>query len=47
MSRMAEQVMPELERFGVIDAVGDDHVFASLDDAVAAFRAAESSTGDA
>ena len=43
----AQRVMPELERFGVIDAIGADHVFASLDDAIAAFDAADATTGDA
>ena len=42
----AQRVMPELERFGVIDAIGADHVFASLDDAIAAFHTAEAATGD-
>jgi hypothetical protein len=31
--------MPELERFGVVDAVGADHVFETLDAAIAAFHA--------
>ena len=31
------RVMPELERFGVVDAIGVGHVFASVDDAIAAF----------
>ena len=35
----ARHLMPELERFGVVDAVGADHVFETLDDAVAAFHA--------
>jgi SulP family sulfate permease len=36
-----EGAAPELERFGVTERVGRDHVFASLEDAVAAFRAHE------
>ena len=43
----AGRVMPELERFGVVDAIGADHIFESLDDAITAFRGAASSTGDA
>ena len=44
----AARVMPELERFGVVDAIGVDHVFGSLEDAIVAFRASASpSTGDA
>jgi MFS superfamily sulfate permease-like transporter len=42
----AERVMPELERFGVIDAIGVDHVFVSLDDAIAAFHTADASNGE-
>ncbi len=42
----AESVMPELERFGVVDAIGAEHVFESLDEAVTAFHAAEPSLGD-
>ena len=34
-------VRPELERFGLTDAIGEDHIFATLEDAVAAFRAAK------
>jgi high affinity sulfate transporter 1 len=41
-----QRVLPELERFGVVEAIGADHVFGSLDEAIAAFRAAESPTGD-
>lgn len=41
-----QRVLPMLERFGVVDAIGVDHVFGSLDDALAAFHAAESSLGD-
>ena len=29
---------PELERFGLTDAIGEDHIFATLEDAVAAFQ---------
>jgi high affinity sulfate transporter 1 len=35
----AAHLMPELQRFGVVDAVGADHVFETLDDAIAAFHA--------
>lgn len=41
-----QRVLPELERFGVIDAIGADHVFVSLDDAITAFHTAEASIGD-
>jgi len=34
-------VRPELERFGLTDAIGEDHIFATLEDAVAAFRASK------
>jgi MFS superfamily sulfate permease-like transporter len=34
-------VRPELERFGLTDAIGEDHIFATIEDAVAAFRAAK------
>lgn len=37
-----QRVFPELERFGVVDAIGVEHVFGSLDDALAAFRSSES-----
>jgi high affinity sulfate transporter 1 len=40
-----QRVLPELERFGVVDAIGEDHVFVSLDDAIAAFHSVEA-TGD-
>jgi MFS superfamily sulfate permease-like transporter len=40
-----QRVLPELERFGVVDAIGEDHVFVSLDDAIAAFHRVEA-TGD-
>jgi MFS superfamily sulfate permease-like transporter len=40
-----QRVLPELERFGVVDAIGEEHVFVSLDDALAAFHRVES-TGD-
>jgi len=33
-------VRPELERFGLTAKIGEDHIFATLEDAVAAFRAA-------
>ena len=36
-----DAVRPELERFGLTDAIGEDHIFATLEDAVAAFRAAK------
>jgi len=36
-----DSVRPELERFGLTDAIGSDHIFATLEDAVAAFRAAK------
>jgi MFS superfamily sulfate permease-like transporter len=36
-----QRVLPELERFGIVEAIGADHVFASLDDAIAAFHGAE------
>lgn len=32
-------VLPELDRFGLTDAIGSDHVYATLDEAIAAFRA--------
>jgi len=32
-------VRPELDRFGLTDAIGEEHVFATLEDAIAAFRA--------
>ena len=34
-------VRPELERFGLTDAIGEERIFATLEDAVAAFRAAK------
>jgi high affinity sulfate transporter 1 len=37
-----QRVLPELERFGVVDAIGAEHVFDSLDGALAAFRSTES-----
>jgi MFS superfamily sulfate permease-like transporter len=40
-----QRVLPELERFGVVDAIGEEHVFVSLDDALAAFHRVEA-TGD-
>jgi SulP family sulfate permease len=42
----AGRILPELERFGVVDAIGADHVFGSLDAAVAAFHTSEPPTGD-
>ena len=42
----ADRVMPELERFGVVDAIGAEHVFASVHEAIAAFHAAQPSLGD-
>ena len=42
----AERTMPELERFGVVEAIGVDHVFSSLDEAIAAFHTAEPSIGE-
>ena len=36
-----DAVRPELDRFGLTDAIGEDHIFATLEDAVAAFRAAK------
>ena len=33
------EVLAELERFGLLDLIGEDRVFATLDEAVAAFRA--------
>ena len=42
----AERLMPELERFGVLDAIGDEHVFASVDEAIAAFHAVPSQGED-
>jgi hypothetical protein len=38
--------MPELERFGVVDAIGAEHVFQSLDDAIAGLHVAQPSHGD-
>jgi len=32
-------VLTELERFGLVDAIGKDRIFATLDDAVATFKA--------
>lgn len=43
----ADRVMPELERFGIIDAIGVEHVFRSVDDAITAFRATDSPIPDA
>lgn len=43
----AEPLMPELERFGVLDALGEEHVFDSLDDAIAAFHVAQGGNGHA
>ena len=31
-------VLTELKRYGVIDLIGADHVYESLDDAMAAFK---------
>jgi MFS superfamily sulfate permease-like transporter len=42
----ADRVMPELERFGIIDAIGAEHVFRSVDDAITAFRATDSPISD-
>jgi MFS superfamily sulfate permease-like transporter len=42
----AQRVMPELERFGVVDAIGAEHVFATVEDAITAFHAAEAAAGD-
>ena len=39
----AQSLMPELERFGVLDAIGAEHVFESLDDAIIAFHASQPS----
>jgi hypothetical protein len=33
-------VRPELDRFGLTDAIGEEHIFATLEDAIAGFRAA-------
>jgi MFS superfamily sulfate permease-like transporter len=43
----AQRVMPELERFGIVDAIGADHIFVTVDDAIAAFHAADAPSGDA
>ena len=32
-------VVDELDRFGVTDKIGREHIFGSLDEAIAAFRA--------
>jgi high affinity sulfate transporter 1 len=41
-----QRVLPELERFGIVEAIGAHHVFASLDDAIAAFHSAEPPIAD-
>ena len=33
-----EAVVPELERFGVTEKIGREHIFASLEEAIAAFK---------
>jgi SulP family sulfate permease len=43
----AQSLMSELEQFGVLDEVGSEHVFDSLDDAIAAFHAGEQGLGGA
>ncbi|MGE5210243.1 MAG: SulP family inorganic anion transporter [Acidobacteriota bacterium] len=43
----AQSVMPELERFGIVDAIGADHIFVTGYEAIAAFHAAEAPSGDA
>jgi MFS superfamily sulfate permease-like transporter len=43
----AQRVMPELERFGIVDAIGADHIFVTGYEAIAAFRASEAPIGDA
>jgi MFS superfamily sulfate permease-like transporter len=40
----AGRVKVELERFGVLDAIGTEHVFDSLDDAIAAFHRSQRSS---
>jgi SulP family sulfate permease len=40
VAAVRDAVRPELELFGFIDAIGADHVYATLEDAAAAFRAA-------
>ncbi|HUW04564.1 MAG TPA: SulP family inorganic anion transporter [Acidimicrobiales bacterium] len=39
----ADRVRVELDRFGVLDAIGAEHVFESLDDAIAAFHRSQPS----
>jgi len=36
-------VRPELDRFGLTEAIGEEHIFATLEDAIASFRASKPS----
>lgn len=38
VAEATEEVQPELERFGLVDAIGADHVFPTLAEAIAAFE---------
>jgi MFS superfamily sulfate permease-like transporter len=38
-------VIDELDRFGLTAVIGEDHVYASVDDAIAAFRTAGQAAG--
>ena len=42
VANVQDDVLPELERFGLIDVIGHDHVFANVEDALAAFQRAGS-----
>jgi sulfate permease, SulP family len=45
LAHVQPEVLTELDRFGLVSRIGADHVFATVDDAIAAFRASASTAG--